>query len=163
MDDSTDIMWPSEFAPTRAPVHVANRLTSAAAPEAVWAWLVRASGWPHWYPNSHRVRIEGGKLELEPAARFAWSTFGVSLVSQVEEFVPGKRIAWNARGLGVWAYHAWLIEPRGTGCLIVTEETQYGVLARLGHFFAPQRMSRGHQMWLERLDAKALAGPPADS
>jgi hypothetical protein len=34
---STTIQWPSEFSPSRAPVHVYNELASAAHPTAVWA------------------------------------------------------------------------------------------------------------------------------
>jgi hypothetical protein len=154
------IDWPDAFRPGVAPVHVRNVRESEAPPTAVWAWLVRAAEWPEWYPNSRRVVIEHGGADLSPDASFTWSTFGVSLVSRVEEFVPGERIAWTARGLGVWAYHAWLIQRKGLGSVILTEETQYGWVARLGATLMPKRMSRGHDLWLEALDRKATAGLP---
>jgi hypothetical protein len=71
-----------------------------------------------------------------------------------------QRIAWDARTAGLLAYHAWLIVPTAQGCRIITEETQYGVLARLGTWLMPQRMYRSHQHWLEQLDRVARSGMP---
>ncbi len=161
MDEPSDaIRWPAEFAPTRAPLHVRNELAISSPPSTVWAWLVRARDWPSWYPNSHDVSIEGGAPDLTSGVTFRWRTFGVNLVSHVEEFVPAHRLAWNARGLGVWAYHAWLLRPTARGCTVTTEETQYGFLARLGDLLLPSRMRRLHQLWLEGLAKKAEQGPP---
>ena len=157
-----EIRWPPEFDPGRAPapVHVRNDIVTTAAPEVVWSWLVRAAAWPTWYSNSHNVRIESGGHDLAKGSVFRWRTFGVSLVSRVEEFAPGERIAWTARGLGVSAYHAWLIRPVPAGCHVLTEETQYGWVARLGSKLMPSRMSEGHQMWLESLRRRAETGSP---
>ena len=63
------------------------------------------------------------------------------------------RIAWLATGVGVQAYHAWLITPTATGCTILTEETQHGLIARAGRLVFPNRMERWHQKWLEALAA----------
>jgi hypothetical protein len=87
--------------------------------------------------------------------------FGTTIVSRVEEFLPRERIAWNAVGMGVDAYHAWLIEKTEEGCRVLTEETQNGWLARLGNLLMPSRMGRYHQMWLERLEQQARRGLPA--
>jgi hypothetical protein len=154
------IIWPAEFEPKRAPVYVTNQIESSATAHAAWAWLVRAAQWPAWYPNSRRVLLPDGASDLTAGMTFRWRTFGVRLVSHVEEFVPNTRIAWTARGIGVWAYHAWLITPRASGCLIVTEETQYGFVAQLGDALMPDRMRRGHQLWLECLDRVARNGLP---
>lgn len=133
-----------------------------AAPETVWAWLIRAELWPDWYPNAHNVRIEPpGHPDLALATRFHWRTFGVSLISTVEEFAPCERIAWSGLGFGVDVYHAWLITPTESGgSHVLTEETQYGFLARLGAIFLPNRMHFYHQIWLEQLAAKAAEGLP---
>jgi hypothetical protein len=122
--------------------------------------LLRARDWPSWYANSHDVTIEGGGPDLTSGVTFQWRSFGVSLVSRVEEFVPDTRLAWTARGLGVRAYHAWLLRPTTTGCTVVTEETQYGFLARVGDLLMPSQMQRWHQVWLEGLRKKAQQGPP---
>jgi hypothetical protein len=155
------IRWPDEFDPKVCRIHVRNELAMKARPEVVWSWLILAVRWPAWYPNSHNVEVEkGSRPELAPGIRFRWKTNGVSLTSKVLEFLPCERLAWDARAPGVAAYHAWLIEPRPEGCWVLTEETQKGWLARLGALVMPNKMHRVHQMWLERLQAMALEGPP---
>ena len=158
---SSPIRWPSEFDPSRAPIHVRNDVVTTATPDVVWAWLVPATAWPGWYSNAHAVRIEGGGEELFQGSAFRWWTFGVPLKSTVQEFVPPQRIAWTAGGPGVWAYHTWLISPVPAGTHVLTEETQYGWVARLGNALQPRRMSNGHQVWLESLRRQAERGVPS--
>ncbi len=160
MSDEPHIAWPPKFEPEQAPIHVRNELDSNCEPGRLFAWLIRAGRWPEWYTNSRNVQLPEGALDLRLGMQFRWRTFGVSLVSVVEEFVPNERIAWSARGAGVLAYHAWLIQPRQGGSSILTEETQYGWLSRLGHWLAPNRMSEGHDQWLRSLDRMAASGPP---
>jgi hypothetical protein len=121
------IHWPERYDPARTPVHVRNEFDTRAAPALVWAWLVRAAMGPSWYPNSRDVRLDGGSsVDLSLARSFTWRTFGVSIRSTVLEDAPPEHIAWNALGLGVDAYHAWLITPTLTGSHLLTEETQCG-------------------------------------
>lgn len=159
---SDGIAWPPRFAPAHCPVHVRNELAITATPERVWHWLVRARDWPRWYANAADVRfLAGAPPDLAPGARFRWRTFSVRIESTVREWEPPTRLAWDARGVGVEAYHAWLITPTADGCHVRTEETQHGGLARLGALLMPRRMWRYHQIWLESLRARALGGPPA--
>jgi uncharacterized protein YndB with AHSA1/START domain len=156
------IHWPERYQPDRCPVHVTNEIVVSAAPERVWAWLVRAPLWPTWYPNSKNLRLlNGDGRTLQLGTQFHWRTFGVAIRSTVIECRPCERITWNAFGLGVDACHAWLIEPVPGGTRILTEETQYGWAARLNTLFMPGRMHRLHQVWLENLGAQAAAGLPA--
>jgi uncharacterized protein YndB with AHSA1/START domain len=163
MNTDSAVQWPPHYAPSTAPVHVRNELDMDVPPEMVWAWLIRAQLWPAWYVNAAHVRfVQGRPPDLSAGARFRWKTFGVNLESTVLEFVPGERIAWNARGLGVDAYHAWVISATGRGAHVLTEETQHGWLARLANFVAPRRMHKYHQLWLEQLRDNAARGlPPA--
>jgi len=147
------IHWPKGFGPGEAPIHVVNRIETETAPEIVWRRLIHAAGWPDIYANASDVAIEGGGADLFAGARFNWKTFGVALRSEVKEFEPDSRIAWLAKGTGVTAYHAWLIVPVGTGCAVLTEETQYGLVSRVGRLLFPTRMERWHQRWLEALAA----------
>jgi uncharacterized protein YndB with AHSA1/START domain len=153
----TPIRWPDRYHPARTPVHVRNERTISASAEAVWECLIRAPEWPDWYPNSRDVRLEHAPaLALALGTKFRWRTFGVALESQVLECEAPNRLAWNALGLGVDAYHAWFVEARGpSACHVVTEETQYGTLARLSAVLFPRRMWEGHELWLTRLDARA--------
>ena len=158
------VRWPERFRPDRAPVHVRDDLSMAAPPEVVWAHLVRAARWPAWYPNAANVTfLDGGGPDLTAGARFRWSTFGVTIVSTVREFEPCARIAWDGVSVGVDVYHAWLLRPSAQGSHVITEESQYGILSRLGALLMPGRMSRFHRIWLARLADNARAGlpPPA--
>lgn len=152
---TSSICWPAEFDPARSAVHVRDELTMAVPATAVWGVLIRAAEWPAFYDNAHDVAIEGGGPDLFTGARFTWKTFGVRLKSVVEEFVPPERIAWSAEAPGVSAYHAWVITQTATGCHVLTEETQHGILARAGKLLFPSRMSAWHQRWLEGLAARA--------
>ena len=152
-----NIHWPEQFIPSRSPVHVVNRLDMPAPPAAVWSKLIAAAAWPLWYANSANVRIEGGAGQLSAGSRFRWRTFGFSLDTVVQEFEPPQRIAWLATAPGIRAYHAWLITPQREGCSVVTEETQHGIVARVGRVLFPGRMERWHQRWLEGLSQQALA------
>jgi uncharacterized protein YndB with AHSA1/START domain len=154
------IVWPARYAPERVAAHVSNEITVAAPAEIVWAWLIRAVDWPAWYPNSAGVRIAGGDRDLGPGAEFTWRTFGVKVACTVQEFEPYSRIAWHGVGVLIDIYHAWLIEPREGGCHVLTEEGQNGLGARAQALFMPERMFNGHALWLDRLRARAEAGPP---
>lgn len=161
MSLTASIHWPPHYDPGRCPVHVRNELDLAAAPDQVWAWLVRAPLWPSWYSNSARLRIlEGPGPDLAQGTRFRWRTFGVTITSTVRECSPGERIAWDGRGIGVDVYHAWVLTPSVKGCHVLTEETQRGVLARLGALVMPDRMRKYHQLWLEALERQAQKGAP---
>lgn len=156
------VVWPARYSPDVAPVHVRNDIFIAASPEIVWAWLIHAGIWPTWYSNSKNVRQPDGSevRYLAQGTTFRWKTFGVAIESTVREFEPGRRIAWDAQGFGVDAYHAWVLTEHSGGCHVLTEESQYGWGARLLNFLMPQRMWKGHQLWLESLQQQALQGLP---
>ena len=92
--------------------------------------------------------------------RFKWKTFSLTIESTVLEFVPPKRLAWDGHAAGFDGYHAWLIQKTDEGSAVVTEETQSGLLPRLQKAFAPQRMEKMHQVWLEKLKENAGKGIP---
>jgi len=159
--ESPFIKWPAEFKPENTKVYVSNRIAISADPATVWAWLIFADSWPKWYANSSQVVLDGatdGQLSI--GTKFHWKTFGVNLDSNVKEFEPFQRLAWDATANGIQAYHAWLIVPTPKGCTVLTEETQNGLLARLGKFFRSGQMHSEHQKWLEGLKTQAESGMP---
>ena len=161
MTKADQIVWPIQYEPANCPVHVRNELEMASAPETVWAWLIRAQLWPTWYPNSANIQfLSGQPPDLAFGTRFRWKTFGVTIESTVLEFVPYERLAWDAHGTGLNAYHAWLIQKTEQGCNTITEETEGGGIARLGRALRPSRMEQQHQIWLEGLRDKASRGLP---
>jgi hypothetical protein len=130
-------------------------------PDVVWAWLIRAQLWPTWHPNSANIRfITGQPPDLALGTRFKWKTFRLTVESKVLEFVPMERLAWDAHATSFDGYHAWLIEKTETGCHVLTEETQRGLLPRLQKAFTPNRMKNQHRVWLERLKNNAAKGLP---
>lgn len=155
------ISWPEKYDPKNRPVWVSNEMDIPAPIETVWAWLIRATLWPTWYPNSANVVIDGGAKDLSLGARFHWRTFRVNLESEVTEFVPPERIAWHAKaGAGLDAYHAFLLVRTAAGTHVLTEETQDGFVAKLNNRLRPKDMHSGHELWLEKLAEKAKSGPP---
>ena len=156
------IVWPQGHAPEQSSVFASNQIVIPAAPERVWAWLVRAALWPDWYTNSADVHfLSHAGPDLRDRTRFRWKTFGFRVTSKVYEFEPGQRLAWNAEGVGIHAWHAWLLTPQPDGStLVLTQETQKGWLARLGRMLTPARLGDKHQQWLEGLSRQAQSGPP---
>lgn len=147
------IIFPARFTPASSPVFVHNEIEINADAKIIWYWLTKAGIWPEWYFNAANVELPDEHLEKDTI--FRWKTFGNTLQSKVEEFVPYERLAWQAKGPGIKAYHAWLIIPTQKGCKVITEETQHGWMCRLGKILFPQRMYNYHQKWLEGLKLKA--------
>ena len=160
-----EIRWPERFLPTKSAVFVRNEIVIAAAPEYIWSWLLRAELWPQWYANADDIHfLSHAGPDLRDRSRFRWKTFGVKITSKVLEFEPCTRLAWDAHGIGVDAYHGWVLTPLEDGSThVLTEETQNGWLARLGKKLMPNRMSAMHQAWLEALKLKAESGPPTSA
>ncbi len=159
MVDADGIKWPARYDPANCPVHVRNELNIPAQPQEVWKHLIRADLWPTWYPNSSHIRfLTGHSPDLAMGARFRWKTFGIDLESSVLEFIAPERLAWDAQGIGIEAYHAWLLRRTADGCHIITEETQRGWLARLQRLLSPNRMHDQHQIWLKALREVTFSG-----
>ncbi|GAB4202046.1 MAG: SRPBCC domain-containing protein [Roseiflexaceae bacterium] len=161
MRAESQVLWPVDLRPDQADLYAVNSLRIAAAPEAVWAWLVRAASWPQWYANCRRLVFEDGPgPDLRLGTRFSWTTFGARVHTTVEEYVPAQRLAWRGQGLGAEGYHGWVILPQPGGCLVITEEVQRGLVPRVARFLLQPAMLRQHQRWLEGLVAQAQSGPP---
>jgi hypothetical protein len=173
MDESNQILWPTRYAPANCPIDVRNELEMPSDTAIVWAWLIRARLWPTWYPNSANMRfITGQPPDLALGTRFKWKTgflnpdtrkataFGLTVDCKVQEFLPPERLAYDFHATGINGYQAWLIKKTETGCYVLTEETQRGLLARLQKSIAPNRMVKQHQIWLETLKENVAKGFP---
>ncbi len=157
------IHWPEDMDPEGAALHTANRLSIDSPIEIIWAWLVRAGLWSSWYSNCKRLRFESGSgPDLGPGSDFSWVTFGVRVRTRVEEFEAPTRLGWRGTGLGASGYHAWLLEPTASGCHVVTEEVQRGLVPSLGRGLIRLGLLHYHQGWLEGLARVASTGEPPD-
>ena len=155
------VTWPESYLPAHTHVFASNEIVIPAPPEHVWSWLLRAERWPSWYSNSADIHfLSHAGPTLRNRSRFRWRTFGAKITSKVLEFEPCRRIAWDAHGVGIEAYHGWILTPQKDGSThVLTQETQKGWRARLGKLLMPNRMHQLHQMWLESLSRQAQLGP----
>ena len=154
--DTATVRFPEDCVPKGAPVYVFNELHTQKSPEAIWEVLIDALVWPEFYKNCKRPALDAGHERLQAGTTFHWTTFGVRVHTTIEEFEPHERLAW--RGVtpgGGSAYHGWVIEKTATGCRIVTEETQRGVVPWLGRWFLRGAMHKQHQRWFEGLAGAA--------
>jgi hypothetical protein len=87
---------------------------------------------------------------------------GVPVATTVEECEAPFRLAWSGTGLGAAAYHSWDVEPTATGCRVITEETQRGLIPSLLRFVLRSLLSFTQERWLAALVAAATSGRPSD-
>ena len=160
-DGESVISWPDEHTPERSVFHAVNELQMQADPDVVWAWLCRPDLWPTYYSNAKFIKHLGGAWpELKLGSRFRWWSFGAFVTSQVVEFEPPERIAWDAKVLGGRGYHGWVLRPASGGTHVRTEETQKGPGIQVARPVLRPMMVRLHQRWLEGLSRVAAEGPP---
>jgi hypothetical protein len=126
-----------------------------ATPAAVWAALIAAPEWTAWFPNATGVELPPGTDTLGSEMHFTWTQTGVRLETVVAEFVPERRIAWRAKSPLIDAYHAWDLSPSERGCLVITDETQNGIMPTLFGFVLKSRMLAIHDRWLRNLEQRA--------
>jgi uncharacterized protein YndB with AHSA1/START domain len=150
---SKEINWPDGFDPEKADLFSHNELVIDAPCERVWQHIIDATRWPLWYPNSEDVRIIDDRPVLARDTLFRWTTFGWSVDSKVNEFVPYTRIGWYGSPSGTQPsfYHAWYLTPQDGGCLVVTDEVGIGKDAAHLRETDESLMHRGHDLWLATL------------
>ncbi len=154
--------WPGGMEPANVVVYARNEIEIAAPPERVWRWLIGGGHWPQWYGNCASFRYSDGQAgaDLTGNRSFQWRTFGTRVRSVVRVFEPCCELGWDARAMGLYAYHGWTLEPGGAGCRVVTEETQRGWAPMLARWYLRRMLVRGHQGWLEDLRRVAESGDP---
>lgn len=145
--------WPTDYDPSDCPVHAYNEIRTDLSPEQLWPVLTDATAWPDWYNNARKVAIQGKHDRLADRVTFTWITFGLPVISTVQEYTPLRRLGWVGKAsLGSIGYHRWDIRPTPEGgSLIVTEEVQKGPMARLLGTMVRRSIERQHQNWLEGL------------
>lgn len=152
------VRWPVDYEPHGAAIHVVNTCASDAAPEAVWAWLVRPERWNAYDDNVSRIRhLAGAWPVLDRGSRFSWVTFGVPVITEVTECELSSRLAWTGSGRGSRGHQAWLLTGLiGCGTAIRTEETQRGAASLIARPFLARAMRQRHQRWIDGLARIAL-------
>ena len=146
------IIWPPGHSPASAVVFAHNSVEIRASPEKVWSLLIDCLAWPRWYKHCSDVSLIKGGPVLQAGAVFRFKTLQHYFEPQVVTFDPSHMLVWSAKGpAGTSGAHAWYIEARPTGCRVVTEEVQSGLLLLfLGSRVRAQLLS-SHEDWVQSL------------
>lgn len=151
-----EIQWPTDYTLSKADFYIHNKIQINASAETIWNILIDAKSWPEWYVGMKYVTLtKSSSGYLENNAEMLFSTMKQDFNGKIKEFIPFERLAWETTHPNLNAYHAWLIIPNDTGCLVVTDESQHGKLARLQKKFLPYKLKNYHDIWLKELKKKA--------
>lgn len=74
-----------------------------------------------------------------------------------------KYLAWSGARFGSSGYHSWILKPINDKCLVITEETQQGIIPGIFRLFLRRGLHHYHQLWLEGLAKMASTGLPPKS
>jgi uncharacterized protein YndB with AHSA1/START domain len=150
---------------SRPPIVVRNEAVIPASAERVWDLFTDVERWPSWYRACRWVRVEstGHAGSTAGSARpmsFRWKAHPIVLRSTVVAAERPRSFAIVADGLGVHADRAFTLErtPDGQGTVIVSDETQVGLLPRLARTFLARRLRAANQVMFEDLARAAVHG-----
>jgi len=134
--------------PSGPPIEVHNEKLIHAPAERVWELLRDVERWPSWYRACRWVRVES----TGPTS-FRWKAHPVELRSTVVASERPHSFAIVADAQGIHAERAFPIRPTpdGRGTVVVSHETQVGLLPRLGHVFLAPRLRAANQAMFDDL------------
>jgi short-subunit dehydrogenase/uncharacterized protein YndB with AHSA1/START domain len=159
-------------ATSRPPIEVRNETVIPASAERVWDLLTDVEGWPSWYRACRWVRIEStGQAASTPGAAqpvsFWWKAHPVTLHSTVVAADRPHHFAIVADAWGLHADRTFTVRPApdGLSTVVISYETQVGLLPRLGRVFLARRLHAANQAMFDDLARAAVhrAGTPATS
>ena len=140
--------WPARFNPANDSVFSYNEiLIEGVSPARIFDVLISAKNWSNFYPNAEAVEIPNGE-KLFPGCEFQWKTFATKQQSKIELYEQDYALGWSAESPGTHAFHRWILEPKGNGTLVITEECQNGIMAWLDRFIMNPGLHAAHQLWL---------------
>ena len=129
-----------------------NAIDVRASPQQVWSLLVDCVAWPQWYKHCSGVSVLTSGNALQAGTKFRFKTLGRYFEPEVVTFDPCQMLVWSATGpAGTSGSHAWYIEPTATGCKVITEEVQNGLLLVLMRSHIRAELLASHEDWLQSL------------
>ena len=145
--------------PGRPPIAVRNEAVVHASPERVWDLLADVERWPSWYRACRWVRVESPAGAGQPLV-FSWKAHPVELRSTVVTADRPTSFAILADTPGLHAERTFTLRrtPDGLGTVVVSDETQVGMLARLGRAFLAPRLRAANQAMFDDLARAAARG-----
>ena len=141
-----------EGAGSRPAIEVRNEIVIPASAEQVWDLLRDVEHWPSWYRVCRWVRVESTNSMAQPVT-FRWKAHPVELRSTVVASDRPRSFAITADGLGVHAERMFTFRPapNGLSTVVVSHETQVGLLPRLGRAIVEPRLRAANQLMFEDL------------
>jgi uncharacterized protein YndB with AHSA1/START domain len=136
----------------RPPIEVRNEIVIRASAERVWDLLTDVERWPSWYRACRWVRVESSDSAGQPVT-FRWKAHPVELRSTVVTTVRPHTFAIDADALGLHADRTFTIRPTpdGLSTVVVSHETQVGLLPWLGRLYLAPRLRAANQVMFDDL------------
>lgn len=159
---------PVSSTPAQPPIEVRNEILISASAERVWDLLTDVEDWPSWYRACKWVQVEstGGPTGSAPRPiSFRWKAHPVTLRSTVMRSERPRCFAIIADGLGVHAERAFTLHPgpNGLSTVVVSHETQVGVLPQLARRYLARRLEAANQTMFDDLARAAQQGVAAQA
>ena len=142
---------------SQPPIEVRNETVIHASAERVWDLLTDVERWPSWYRACRWVRVESPATTVQPLV-FQWKAHPVELRSTVVASVRPHSFAITADAVGLHAERRFTVcpTPDGLSTVVVSHETQVGVLPRLGRVFLAPRLHAANQAMFDDLARAAV-------
>jgi short-subunit dehydrogenase/uncharacterized protein YndB with AHSA1/START domain len=140
-------------------IEVRNEIVIPAPAERVWDLLTDVERWPSWYRACQWVRVESTG-SAGRAVSFRWKAHPVTLRSTVVASDRPRSFSIIADGLGVHAERTFTLRSTNTlSTVVVSDETQVGLLPRLAGKFLARRLRAANDAMFEDLSSAAMADP----
>jgi hypothetical protein len=135
-----------------APIEVRNAAMIHAPIDRVWGVLTDVERWPSWWRLCQWVRVESPSSAATVV--FRWKAHPVELRSTVVATGRPRTFAITADGMGVHAERTFTLRSThdGSGTIVVSHETQVGLLPWLGRAFLAPRLHAVNQAMFDDLD-----------
>ena len=146
---SARLLRPARTA-SRPAIEVDNEIVVPASAERVWDLLNDVEHWPSWFRACRWVRLESNGGAARPS--FRWKAHPIALRSAVVAADRPRSFAFVADARGLHAEHAFTLRPTpdGLNTVVVSHETQLGLLPRLGRVYLAPHLRAANQAWLTR-------------
>ena len=138
-----------------APIEVRNAAVIHGSIERVWDLLTDVERWPSWWRACRWVRLESPTSAASVV--FRWKAHPVELRSAVVKSDRLRFFAITADGRGVHAERTFTLRPTpdGSSTVVVSHETQVGLLPWLGRAFLAPRLHAVNQAMFDDLNRAA--------
>ena len=141
------------------PIEVRNESMIPASADRVWDLLTDVERWPSWYRACRWVRLEASASANQPLV-FRWKAHPVELRSAVVASDRPHSFAIIADAVGLHAERTFTLRPApdGLSTVVVSQETQMGLIPWLGRVFLAPRLRAANQTMFDDLARAAAHG-----